>query len=428
MSTIPPWFRLPEHTKLAPKSADLACPIVIVGCGLAGCHIAFELATRGKEVVLVDGSDTVAGGASGNSAGIVKPFITRSPGRADQFYKAAFNFLMERFDADKRLHEAAQFNQCGVLQLFEREYPYNNAYTTCSAHAASVFAGVRVTSPAVYFERGGWLNPAALCQALTDHQNIEVRLQHSVRSIIKKRGNWLVACGKGAGVNAENSAVERIECATLILANGPNANKFSPTAELPIIAARGQTSRFTTTGTAVLKTVVTGKRYAIPDGNDVVVGASFIRNETDTQLLTSEHAQNLDGLHTLLPALNFDRNAHSGFCAIRATTPDRLPVVGPMPIISNYSHDYARLSDGLPEHHYPNANYERGLYIFGGFGSRGIVSTPYCAKLLADYLCGSAGQDETKTDEHTDCLSSWSALLHPGRFKVRDLKRTRGLK
>ena len=204
-------------------------------------------------------------------------------------------------------------------------------------------------------------------------------------------------------------------------------NKFSSTCALPIVAARGQSSRFAVSGNAVLKTVVTGKRYAIPDGKSVIIGASFVRDQTDTQIRRCEHEQNRTGLNTLIPTIDIDPEALSGFCAIRATTPDRFPVVGPMPQLSGYPENYARLSDGLPGHRFPNASYYKGLYVISGFGSRGIVSTPYCANLLADYLLGSADQNRKNSDEDSEILSSWSAQLHPGRFKVRDLRRTRGL-
>ena len=435
MSSIPPWFKLPEQPSLQPTNADSVTPVVIVGCGLAGCHVAFELATRGINVVLLDACDTVGGGASGNSIGIVKPFVTRSPGRSDQFYKAAFDFLLARFDTNAQLRDEAQFNECGVLQLFEREFPLNDSYTTCSADEASALAGVQINSPAVYFKRAGWLNPCTLCHALVQHPNIEVRLQQRVCAIYRNKNALSVAIENGTEKDKEknvdsvtkNNKTTQIECSTLILANGPNANEFSPTSELPIIAARGQTSRFAVTGKTVLKTVVTGKRYAVPDGNSVVVGASFVRNQTDTKILLCEHEENQTALNALLPTLKFNPNAQSGFCAIRATTPDRFPIVGPIPRLSSYPQDYARLSDGLPEHRFPNASYYEGLYVIGGFGSRGIVSTPYCAKLLADYLLSSTDQYNASGDEGIENLSNWSDQLHPGRFKVRDLRRTRGL-
>ena len=77
MSTTPPWFAAPEHEPLD--------SVTVIGAGLAGCHTAFEIARRGHKVVLLDSADTVAGGASGNTAGIVKPFVTRNRSEVDNY-------------------------------------------------------------------------------------------------------------------------------------------------------------------------------------------------------------------------------------------------------------------------------------------------------------------------------------------------------
>lgn len=412
MSTNPPWFALPKRKRLAAECSDVEAQVVIVGSGLAGCHIAFELAQRDIKVILVDAGDTVASGASGSNAGIVKPFVTRAPCLADKFYETAFAYLINRFDEDEALRCAAQFNQCGVLQLVEHAYGDNDAYTNCSAQQASELAGVNLNTPALFFDRGGWLNPAMLCQALVQHHNIDLRWQCAIESITKNDSQWTIATGN-----------DTLNCQTLILANGNHLNHFDQTRELPITPARGQTSRFTDTNGSSLNTVVTGKRYAIPDGASVIVGASFSRNNLDQQISEAEHQQNLTGLATLLPSLQPHPTPVSGYCGIRATTPDRLPMVGPVPDFARYRCDYALIKHGLPQHQFPSAHYQEGLFVIGGFGSRGIVSAPYCAKLLADYLCDTDQCSKVNALNHHQPLASWSQLLHPGRFIVRELKR-----
>lgn len=441
MPTTPPWYVLPQQhpnkktVATSDSNSSAKKQYVIVGSGLAGCHTAFEIAQRGFNVRLIDASDTVAGGASANSAGIVKPFVTRSPGITDNFYAQAFTYLIDRLYTNERLCKAAQFNQCGVLQLLERAYPINDCYSNCTPAQSSQLAGVDINAHAILFTRGGWLNPAALCQAIVEHHNIELQLNTVVRNITQTDSGWSLT------IDA-NSSQHDIHCDGLILANGHQLNQFAPTTELPIIPARGQTSRFICENHA-LKTVVTGKRYAIPDDNSVIVGASFIRNNEDKALSAIEHQENLSGVNALLPSLHPQPEAVSGFCGIRATTPDRLPLVGPVPEFSQYRKDYALLKHGLPHHSFPNARYRPGLFVIGGFGSRGIVSAPYCAMLLARYLCEPvqagnetiSGNKESvnKLEQLPDSqltdktLTSWSTLLHPGRFLVRGMKRSHHL-
>lgn len=415
MSNHAPWFVLP-------RQAVIDSPVIVLGAGLAGCHMAFELATRNIRVLLLDAGSSLAAGASGNSVGIVKPFVTRNSGFTDQFYATAFNFLLHRLNTDIPLSERADFNACGVLQLLEKSYPPNPLYQICTDAQASQIAGTRIESNAIFFNRGGYLNPKTLCAALLKHENIDVQLNVCVNQIIREDSNWHLHISAPANKTINT---DTLECGTLILANGHHINEFAQTKAMPITPARGQTSRFmqSATGDQHLQTVITGKRYAIPHHNSVVVGATFCRNNINCDVTCEDHENNRASLDTLLPSHHFDQKAVSGFCGIRATTPDRLPVVGPVPDFTAYSEDYGRIKDGLPASRFTEARYQKNLFVIGGFGSRGIVSAPYCAMLLAEQLCKATTSDTDEIESSGNTLSSWASLLHPGRFIIRALKR-----
>ena len=54
-----------------PRPSD----IVVVGAGIVGCSVAYELARRGASVQVVDGRRPVGMGATHASAGILAPYI-----------------------------------------------------------------------------------------------------------------------------------------------------------------------------------------------------------------------------------------------------------------------------------------------------------------------------------------------------------------
>jgi len=461
MTAIAPWFVLPTQSKRCEQA-------VVLGAGLAGCHVAFELAERDVHVQLLDAGVNVAAGASGNTVGIVKPFVTREPHDTNAFYLSAFDFLINRLTNNASLKRQAEFNACGVLQLLEHRYPENKAYQVCDAAQASKIAGLPIDSHAIYFARGGYLNPKALCSAIVKHPNIDLQLNTPISDMVRKHSQWQL---QQAGDKPP------IVCDTLILANGEQLNRFDQTRELPITPARGQTSCFAmntmhdrqtlpeyllsdnepSSGamhTGVLQTVVTGKRYAIPCDSSVIVGASFARNNQNTELTDEDHAANLQGLTSLLPSIDVRADAIAGFCGTRATTPDRLPDVGPVPDFQAYRQNYELIRNGLPAEEFKNATYQDNLFVIGGFGSRGIVSAPYCAMLLAEHICNvktpentpasnasesnssvsistasssSTSNPSENQDRSAGDLSSWSTLIHPGRFIIRDLKRARPL-
>src|SRR5712691_7745682 len=55
--------------------------IIVIGAGIVGCAIAYELARRGASVEVVD-ERTVGMGATQASAGILAPYIEASQGNA----------------------------------------------------------------------------------------------------------------------------------------------------------------------------------------------------------------------------------------------------------------------------------------------------------------------------------------------------------
>lgn len=395
----------------------------MIGAGLAGCHTAYELANRGVRVLLIDAASQVAAGASGNHAGIVKPFVTRESGQTDRFYQQAFQFLLNQLQEHAELNHAAQFEQCGVLQLLEKTYPPNAQYSVCTPAQASAIAGLNVSSHAIFFADGGWLNPASLCRALVNHPNIQLQLNTTITGFEVRKTGWLVK------QKSDHPTAGEIHCAALILANGYALNQFELTKVLPVTPARGQCSHFPLTSDNALRTVVSGKRYVIPTSDGVMVGASFERDNTSDQINVFDHEQNRAALGQLFPKLTPPTDQAQGFCAVRATSPDRLPVVGPMPDFEYYQQSYKLLKNGLPEKHFSSARYLPGLYVIGGFGSRGIVSSPYCASLLANYLCpaklSSTAPKALQAQTDKLRLADWSQLLHPARFKIRDLRRAR---
>ncbi len=414
--TTPPWFALPTSPPQPLNTKQTNTPVIVVGAGLAGCHLAFALAKQNVPVLLLDAADHIAAGASSNQAGIVKPFVTRDPTLADQFYDTAFNYLRSLLNNHEHLKEHAAFKACGVLQLLNNPYPDNKSYVSCNVDQTSAQAGIAIDSAALYFSQAGWLNPAQLCHGLVQHDNINIRLSTFVRSIKASACGWLVETE--SGINNERD-IQTLECTQLILANGECLNQFNQTRDLPIAPASGQTSRFKVLGENPLRKVITGKRYVIPDGENVIVGASFTRNATSREIRPEEHEKNRQALKELLPTIQVSDEV-AGFSGVRSTTPDRLPVLGPMPDLSRYRHDYALLKNGLPQHRFPLASYHTGLSVIGGFGSRGIVSAPLCARLLATYLTHQGAGAQNNASQ----LAYWSSLLHPGRFMVRTLKRS----
>ncbi|NWD91790.1 FAD-dependent oxidoreductase, partial [Pseudomonas sp. K5002] len=150
------------------------------------------------------------------------------------------------------------------------------------------------------------------------------------------------------------------------------------------------------------------------------LGASFDFKSDDLTPTVAEHAGNLQMLREisldLLQRLGADSLAPEqleGRAAFRCTSPDYLPIVGPLAQREAFDHTYAAL--GKDARQVPDAPcpWLHGVYINSGHGSRGLVTAPLCAELLAAWL----------DNEPLPLPRSVSEACHPNRFALRALIR-----
>jgi tRNA 5-methylaminomethyl-2-thiouridine biosynthesis bifunctional protein len=151
---------------------------------------------------------------------------------------------------------------------------------------------------------------------------------------------------------------------------------------LPLSPVRGQAS-WTTGGETTLAAAWGG--YAVPTDSGVLFGATHDRDDATTEVREIDHARNRLTLAAGLPGMP-DRIAGSpleGRAAVRAVTPDRLPLAGPI---------------GPP-----------GLYVLSGFGSRGFTFAPLLAEHVAAEILGAP----------SPLPAAAAAMVSPSRFIKR---------
>ena len=231
------------------------------------------------------------------------------------FYYAAHSLLLNKLK-QFNLEAAAQFTSCGVLQLVEKPFAESEFYSNLTPLEASEIAGVSLSSSALNFSRAGWLNPKQLCSNLVNHPLIKLELGRDIINIKDSEAQQPDDPSSNLNISHADASETEIrsthkldfiqgksEYAEHIVLTTGAANNLLPDSEhLPITAARGQISRFALCEKSELpNSVVSGKHYVIPDGNSLLVGASFHRGKTDTHISKIDHAANLAGLRQLLP-------------------------------------------------------------------------------------------------------------------------------
>jgi tRNA 5-methylaminomethyl-2-thiouridine biosynthesis bifunctional protein len=128
-----------------------------------------------------------------------------------------------------------------------------------------------------------------------------------------------------------------------------------------------------------------------------------------------DHAENLNSINRLLPAVIEQQSEPAGRVAFRAVSKDRVPVVGCVPDKHSFEQDYEDLRHGRHARHYPAGAYLPGLYLSTAHGSRGLVSCFISAEVIASMICAEPAPVEKEILDY----------INPARFIIRRLKRGR---
>lgn len=412
-----PWYQRPpsaQHNRTA----------VVIGAGLAGCSTAFALARRGWQVTVLERHASAAAEASGNTQGILYCKLSPHSTPLSQFIQASYSHCL------RLLHEILpqsdeHWGACGVLQLANTEkdrqrqralaeqgYPVDFLHAV-SPVQGSVIAGIDVTQDGVFFPTGGWVHPPSLCQALLAHANIRL-LTHSAALELRQQGNqWQI-------LDEHQQSLAQADITVLCCA--AETRRFAQSSHLPLKSIRGQITRLPATAASQqLKTVLCAEGYISPARHaEHHLGASFRFDRLDNQPSGEENLSNLALLEHLSPALGAALEVPTlkpaslpARAALRCTSPDYLPLIGPLADAEAFIEDYAILGKDASRQPQTPARWHTGLYVNAGHGSRGLISAPISGELIAAWV----------DNEPLPLPRDIAEALHPSRFLLRQLIR-----
>lgn len=377
-------IRLGGFTEAPPSPNRIA----IVGGGIAGACLAHALGRRGVRPLLLCGGADLADGASGNPAGLVMPRLDRDPGAASAMFRQAYLAALDLY----RTETSRAFLPCGVMQRPDSARA-GQAYLDLLADPPLGADHLGPAGDCGLFHRGaGMLDPAKAIADLA--RSAEVRLRAPIAGISPEGGCWVLRGPEGQ-LEAEAEAV--------VLAAGAGLRGWPQTAWLPMPLSAGQVNWAAHVSAAVAQ--VRGCYVGPMPRGGIVFGASF--DPTDQTLAgptPAATAANLDRLRELDPALAaaVADQPIAGRASVRATTPDRLPLMGVAPRAADW--ETIDLAAG------PRWD---GLFLFGGLGARGLTLAPLLAEALASRVLGEA----------SPLSASAAAILDPARFLIRARKR-----
>ncbi|MFO7704824.1 MAG: bifunctional tRNA (5-methylaminomethyl-2-thiouridine)(34)-methyltransferase MnmD/FAD-dependent 5-carboxymethylaminomethyl-2-thiouridine(34) oxidoreductase MnmC, partial [Halopseudomonas sp.] len=387
-----PWF-------IRPAAAQVPRTAMIIGAGLAGCCSAFALARRGWQVTVIERHHAAAQEASGNPQGILYCKLSPHQTPLSRFIQSSYAYSL------RLLHEAlpqgeGHWDACGVLQLAATAkesarqqqlagggYPRRFLHSV-DAHQASQIAGVNIDHPGLFFPEGGWVNPPALCTALLQHPAITLKIHSDALDLQYHADQWTARDAAGQAL---------AQAQVTIICSAADSQGFAQTAHLPLKAIRGQITQLPATRQSVhLRSVLCAEGYISPARQgEHHLGASFRFDRHDTQPSVEENQSNLALLDSLSSSLasalqrdQLDASTLKARAALRCTTPDYLPLIGPVVDAADFRRHYAVLGKDASKQPSVASPWLPGLFINAAHGSRGLISCPLSGELIAALITG----------------------------------------
>ncbi len=383
----------------------------IIGAGIAGLTLAQKLVQAGQQVTLIDRQKQPCLETSGNPQAMVMPSFTLNDSIEARFYLAAFLYAIRHYASD-------YYHDVGVYQLAFNDK--QKMWQDKLLHNFDLPINlVKKYQQGLLYSTAGWLDTQkhakSVFEQLQKNPNFTYR-QAEINAIEYQHNFWQLIQDK--------SVVHTTDCLTL--ANGIGIKQLMPDYELPIAPKHGEISYFkSSSADNMIKNsthVQLCKGYITPCWQgEQTIGATFDRlakHDWFKHPCTHENhwQRNTELWHnTPYETALAKITSHKSRAGIRVTTPDHLPICGPVINQPQFKIDYDDIKHGKSWENYPKPQHLDNLYVFTGLGSRGFTSAP----ILAESLCNQIlGNPQVLNNELQKSINS-------NRFLFKKLKKSR---
>ncbi|MBV8087637.1 MAG: glycine oxidase ThiO [Chloroflexi bacterium] len=346
---------------------------LVVGGGVIGCAVAWELAKRGQRVAVLE-RDAVGCGASGMAAGMLAPQSeAHGPDAWFQLLLAARQLHADLVD---QLREESgvdvHYRADGVLRVAmddaeARELRERAGWQRAAGLRAEWLCAdeARRLEPGLAPDVAGALWAPQEAHVNAEHVTDALRIAGRRRGVtFRERTAVTELVSDGDRVSAvRTSRGDALAAGAVVLATGPWMPPLPSGAALPLSPVKGQ---IVVGRGEPLGRVVWGRdAYLVPKaGQRLFVGATEEDGTFDSRPTLGAVGELIAAGSRLVPSVR-ELILHGVRTGLRPATPDRRPVLGEWP--------------GLD-----------GLYVAGGHFRNGILLAPLTGRLMAQLICGEA--------------------------------------
>lgn len=344
--------------------------IAIIGAGINGSALAYELRDEKKQIVLFDTGGIAAGG-SGAAGAFISPKFSKS-GELKELLHDAFVYSMRFY----KKHFPHIFKEVQLLHIAQNE---QDAESLKAYKASTSLKLLEVTQEDREYVsiKAGLVDAKLICEAMAKYAQLK---EEEVTSLVYDDGVWII--------NEAYSAKE------LVLATGA----YKKLIQEPSIELRGVWGHRIDIRTSTKNPYSIHQFVSIsPSKNNVLaIGAT---HNVHYHPQTSQEPYDINAareelLEKAQRTLKLeDVTVLKDYMGLRSGSFDYLPLVGPLVLSSATLADKSvRLKVKNPD--YSKYTYYPNLTMINGSGGYGFVLAPYLAKMLKDYIVSEKKIDE----------------------------------
>ncbi|TGK07793.1 bifunctional tRNA (5-methylaminomethyl-2-thiouridine)(34)-methyltransferase MnmD/FAD-dependent 5-carboxymethylaminomethyl-2-thiouridine(34) oxidoreductase MnmC [Leptospira semungkisensis] len=392
--------------------------VLVVGGGLAGAAVARALAWRNIQVEIWDEEDEMRASSIPNA--VSHPHLTKYPTPTSLWTLRALGHSLRRYPD---LLDSHSYSISGTIQLAGEDLPWDRLESGIKNHSLSqeiaqeleedspqIKQKLPENSKSVLYPSGFWTNTPDLVKSLCKHSNILFQ-KGKVAKISRRETSWSLLDSNGNELASGDA---------LILANSfgiePLLSTLWENLPFSLTKVRGQLEVLEDPNVISQNSpILVGEKYLTPNVKGKrVLGSSFDEFHLDPNPSEKDKEELLEYAKKTFLDTEWEKvKVSAEFVGLRSQTKDRFPILGPVHETATFEKTYSGI--GLPKNQkkeFPILEPEKNLYVFGGLGSRGVLTSLLGGEVLAAILLG----------EPLPIENSLYSSLSPARFLYRKIR------
>ena len=346
--------------------------VAIIGAGINGCSVAYELTESSKKVILFD-MNGVSGGGSGAAGAFISPKFSKS-GELKEILHDAFVYSMDFYESKfphilnrvPLLHIAQDEQSSEILKAYK-------AKATLELQTPSITLLSQLKPQAKKEENislsAGVVNAEALCNALCKSATFK---KAKVDSLVYDEGVWVIN---------ETYTVKEV-----VLATGAYETLINE----PYIKLRGVWGHRIDVKTSTQNSHSIHQFVSISPSKDGVLAIGATHNVHYHPQSATEPYNMAQGREELLAKASRtlelkDVEVIKDYTGLRSGSFDYMPMAGSL-VISKETLLNKNIRFKVKKADYEEYEYYPNLYMINGSGGYGFVLAPYLAKILTENM------------------------------------------